>query len=130
MIVTREAAYFTDSFHSVLYQLPLGHGGELPDPSAVEEIALSGDFEFVPNAFNANGIEATPNGHALIVVNSANGMLYKVDPASGETTRIDLGADAVLNGDGILLVGRTLYVVQNFLNQIAVYAIVKLSKHP
>jgi hypothetical protein len=43
-----------------------------------------------------------------------------VDPTSGDATRIDLGGDAVPNGDGLLLTGRTLYVVQNFLNQIAV----------
>lgn len=35
-------------------------------------------------------------------------------------TLIDLGGDNVLFGDGILLDGRTLYVVQNVLNQIAV----------
>jgi hypothetical protein len=43
-----------------------------------------------------------------------------VDPDTGVATRIDLGTDAVPNGDGILLQGKTLYVVQNVLNQIAV----------
>ncbi len=43
-----------------------------------------------------------------------------MDPESGEATRIDLGAGSVPNGDGILLQGKTLYVVQNSLNQIAV----------
>jgi hypothetical protein len=33
---------------------------------------------------------------------------------------IDLGGGSVPNGDGILLDGKTLYVVQNQLNQIAV----------
>jgi hypothetical protein len=43
-----------------------------------------------------------------------------VDPATGVATRIDLGTGAVPNGDGLLLQGKTLYVVQNQLNQIAV----------
>ena len=119
-IVTREAVYFTDSFRPVLYRLPLLAGGKLPDQSAVKDIPLSGDFVFVPGAFNANGIEATPNGKSLIVVNSARGELYRVDPATGHATLIDLGGGSVPSGDGLLLDGHTLYVVQNFLNQIAV----------
>jgi sugar lactone lactonase YvrE len=43
-----------------------------------------------------------------------------VDPLSGQAVLIDLGGGSVPNGDGILLVGSTLYVVQNALNQIAV----------
>jgi sugar lactone lactonase YvrE len=43
-----------------------------------------------------------------------------VDPTTGTATRIDLGTGSVPNGDGILLQGKTLYVVQNVLNQIAV----------
>lgn len=34
--------------------------------------------------------------------------------------RIDLGADGVPSGDGLLLDGKTLYVVLNFTNRIAV----------
>lgn len=120
VIVTRQAAYFTDSARPVLYRVPLGTGGRLPDPSAVTEIPLGGDFVFVPNNFNANGIEASPNGKYLIVVNSAEGKLYRVDPNTGNATLIDLGGGSVPRGDGLLLQGHTLYVVQNVLNQIAV----------
>jgi sugar lactone lactonase YvrE len=70
--------------------------------------------------FNSNGIAATPNGKTLIIVNSTLGVLYRVDPETGVATLIDPGTGAVPNGDGILLQGKTLYVVQNFLNQIAV----------
>jgi hypothetical protein len=62
----------------------------------------------------------TPNGRWLIVVNSSTGALYRVDPTSGEAALIDLGGDSVLQGDGILLAGKTLYVVQNRIEQIAV----------
>jgi sugar lactone lactonase YvrE len=120
VVVTREAAYFTDSFRPFIYRVPLGAQGELPDAGAVEEIELTGDFVFVPGGFNANGIEALANGKALIVVNSARGELYRVDPATGEAALIDLEGGAVPAGDGILLQGKRLYVVQNQLNQIAV----------
>lgn len=125
VVVTREAAYFTDSFRLsddgrvFVYHVPLGPGGRLPDQSDVTEIELSEDFQVV-QGFNANGIDATPNGESLIVVNSTTGLLYRVDPTSGEATEIDLGGDTVNAGDGILLDGQTLYVVQNQLNQIAV----------
>ena len=122
VIVTRKAAYFTNSFAPVLYRVPLGARGTLPDPADVETIALSGDWTQVPGpfVFNANGIEATPNGRSLIVVNSAAATLYRVNPDTGAATAIDLGGAPVTAGDGLVLQGRTLYVVQNQLNQIGV----------
>ena len=120
VVITRDAAYFTNSRQPILYRVPLEENGELPASPTVEEIPLSGEYVFVPNAFNANGIAATPNGKTLIIVNSADGVLYNVDPTTGAATRIDLGDASVPNGDGILLQGKTLYVVQNRLNQIAV----------
>jgi outer membrane protein assembly factor BamB len=120
VIVTNDAAYFPDSFRPYFYRLPLGPGGSLPEAGAVEEIELTGDYVFLPGSFNANGIEATGGGEWLIIVHSAEGKLYRVNPTTGEATLVDLGGDAVPNGDGILLQGDTLYVVQNQLNQIAV----------
>ena len=122
VVVTRDAAYFTDSFAAQYYVLPLSARGALPDASQVEAIALGGDFEQVPG-FNANGIEATANGERLFIVNSTAGLLFLVDPATGVAQQIDLGngmEPPLPNGDGILLAGKTLYVVQNQLNQIAV----------
>jgi sugar lactone lactonase YvrE len=121
VVVTRDAAYFTDSGKPVLYRVPLGPQGELPDPSAVEEIPLGDGFDFDPAQFvNANGIEATPNGKWLILANTGFASLYKVDPLTGEATKIDLGGSDVPDVDGLVLAGKTLYVVQNFSNQIGV----------
>ncbi|HEU5099732.1 MAG TPA: hypothetical protein VFU22_11965 [Roseiflexaceae bacterium] len=119
VIVTRDAAYFTDSFQAVYYRIPLGPGGRLAAPSAVATIPLTGEYQQVPG-FNTNGIEATLNGKDLIIVNSSSGVLYRVEPLSGQATLIDLGGASVSAGDGLLLRGRTLYVVRNQLNQIAV----------
>jgi sugar lactone lactonase YvrE len=122
VVVTRDAAYFTDSFQRSIYKLPLGPGGTLPDQSQVETITLGGEYQFdpAPGAFNANGIDATPNGKMLVIVQSNTGFLYTVDPNTGFASRIDLGGALVTNGDGILLQGKTLYVVQNQNNQITV----------
>jgi len=120
VVVTRDAAYFTNSKQAEFYRVPLANNGQPLGTS--QTIPLSGDYQFNPdpNAFNANGIAATPNGKTLIIVNSGDGTLYNVDPVTGNATLIDLGGDAVPAGDGILLQGKTLYVVQNQLNQIAV----------
>jgi hypothetical protein len=108
--VTREAAYFTDSQKPVLYVVPRDGGA----PSTLQ---LGGDWEQVAG-FNANGIAATPDGGTLIVVNSTTGGLFAVDADTGDAQRID--APLVRQGDGILLRGKLLYVVQNRANQIAV----------
>jgi sugar lactone lactonase YvrE len=121
VVVTRDAAYFTDSLRPVLYQVPLGPGGELPDPSEVSEIPLGPGFDFDPAAFpNANGIVATEDGKSLIVANTGFAGVYTVDPNSGDAVKIDLGGAAVPAADGLVLDGRRLYVVQNFENQIGV----------
>jgi sugar lactone lactonase YvrE len=120
VVVTGKAAYFTDSSRPVLYRLPLQPGGGLSDAGAVTEIPLGGDFEFVPGQFNANGIEASPSGDALLVDNTVIGTLYRVDPATGVATVIPLQGGAATSGDGLLLIGHTLYIAQNFLNQITV----------
>jgi sugar lactone lactonase YvrE len=120
VVVTKDAAYFTNSSQPFLYKVALENNGELPETPTVEALPLGGDFEFTEGEFNANGITATRNGKWLIVVNSFEGALYRVDPKTGDATRIDLGDGEVPNGDGLLLLGEDLYVVQNFLNQVAV----------
>jgi sugar lactone lactonase YvrE len=115
--VTKSAAYFTDSSRAVIYKLPLSASGQ-PAASA-QAIALTGDFRLV-SGFNLNGIEATADGRTLVVVQSATGKVFTIDPKTGGTKAIDLGQATLVNGDGLLLLGRTLYVVQNQDNRIAV----------
>lgn len=124
VIVTPDAAWFTDSRNPVLYRLPIDPSGALGAQGAVTALPLSGDFLFVAGQNNANGIAAPPDGATLIIVQSSTGKLFTVDPASGVTREIGLGGESVANGDGILLQGLTLYVVQNRLNQVAKIALV------
>lgn len=114
VVVTKHAAWFTDSFFPFLYKVPISRNGTPGDPSEVEAIPLTGDIEY-EDGFNVNGIDATPSGRTLIIVQSNTGKLFTVDH-SGVTSEIDLGGEDVAFGDGILLDGRNLYVVQNFLN--------------
>jgi sugar lactone lactonase YvrE len=111
--LARGAAYFTDSHQKQLYVVSRGEARTLP---------LTGDLQHDndPNTFELNGIAATSDGKRLITVQSRTGLLFLVDPRDGGTEQIDLGGATLPNGDGILLDGRTLYVVQNRLNQIAV----------
>lgn len=116
VIVTREAAYFTNSFAPELYEVPLDAQGRVE--GTVRTIPLTGDFTFVPGAFNANGIEATPDGDTLILAASEAAEIYTVNPRTGVATVIDLGGVSV-SGDGLVLAGKTLYANENSLNRIA-----------
>ena len=59
VVVTTDAAYFTESTRPVVYRVPLGPGGRVPTQAEVEALPLTGDWQQVAG-FNANGIEATP----------------------------------------------------------------------
>ncbi len=131
VVVTRDAVYFTDSFSPQLYKVPLGPGGSLGAQTDVETIPLTGDFVFIPNTpdpdddfiFNSNGIDATPNGKVLILAHTALGALYKVDPATGHCTLVDLGGMSLTFLDGIYLKpghnkSFTVYGVEGVLNRV------------
>ncbi|HUH20845.1 MAG TPA: hypothetical protein VLZ09_03160, partial [Gaiellaceae bacterium] len=117
VVVTTKAAFFTDSMKAVVYRVPIGPRGGLGD---AQTIPLGGDYVHVSGAFNLNGIDATRSGKALVAVQSVNGRLYRINPRTGVARLISLGGESVPNGDGILLKGKTLYVVQNQLNKVAV----------
>ncbi len=51
VVITQDAAYFTDSFQQLLYRVPLENNGELPDPVVSKELPLGGDFQFVQTAW-------------------------------------------------------------------------------
>ncbi len=114
--VTNDAVYVTNSAAASLVVIPLSPDGTLPAADAAEVLPLSGAWSQVPG-FNANGIVAVRG--SLIVMHSALQQLYRVDPASGVTAELAVGAPLAF-GDGLELRGSTLYVVQNRLNQVAV----------
>jgi sugar lactone lactonase YvrE len=117
--ILNNAAWFTDSLNQVVYRVELRRGGGRPGPE-VQTIPLTGAIQYT-TGFNANGIVAAP-GRRLIVVQSNVGKLFTVTQG-GVTREISLGGATVANGDGLLLQGRTLYVVQNRDNKIAKVAL-------
>jgi streptogramin lyase len=118
-VLTKDAVYFTDSMRPWFYRLPLGPHGALPSASDVETIPLSGDYVHQPG-FNLNGIVASANEKWLIAVQSSTASLFRIDPNTGVADRIELTGGDATAGDGLLLEGQTLYVVQNQLNRVAV----------
>ena len=117
-VATKRAVYFTDSQRPVIYKVALSRSGR---PSAVTTIPLTGDYQHVAGEFNLNGIVATASGKTLIAVQSFSRRLYTIDPKTGVAKLIDLGGYDLSNGDGLLLRGRTLHVVQNRDNKVAVF---------
>jgi sugar lactone lactonase YvrE len=122
VVVTKKAAWFTDSLKPVLYRVPLGPAGRPGAATAFSTVNLAPPYAQV-SGFNVNGIDAMPNGKALVIVQSATGKLFTVN-AMGGTREIALAnGESVPNGDGVLLDGKTLYVVQNQRNVIAKIAL-------
>jgi sugar lactone lactonase YvrE len=116
--LTKDGAWFTDSFQAQLYFVPVSHSG-VPEPT-FRTLGLSGpaaDISPISGAVNLNGIQATANGKTLIVAHSANAQLDTVDPTTGASATI--AGVSVPNVDGIVLEAGRLWAVQNFSNQVS-----------
>lgn len=126
VVLTKDAAYFSDSASPFLYRVALEKRG---DPAETfEMIPLPANFGVVGGCVGpptvppvmANGIAATPNGKFLIVSHTSEGQLYRVDTTTLSVVAVDLGGETLCNADGLLLDGKTIYVAQNFRNTIGV----------
>ena len=113
VVVTNDGAYFTDSVNPVLYKVPIAPNGTIGTP---QTLTLSGPAATSIGFPGLNGIDATPDGAVLIVGHSLLGAMITVDPQTGASRTIDVTGGAVTPGtpDGILLDGRSLWVVENF----------------
>jgi streptogramin lyase len=118
VVVTKDAAFFTDSQRPVISRIAIGHDGA---PGTLTHVALSGDYHHFAGQFNLNGIVATADGKHLIAVSTAGRKLYLINPATGAAKTIVTGSYTVVNGDGLMLDGKLLYVVQNQSNLIAIF---------
>jgi len=115
--LTPAGAYFTNSSAPQLFFVPFSGG--VPGP--FQTITVTGPAGDLSGQFNLNGIVSTPDGR-IIVAHSGDGALYTVDPTTGASELV--AGVSVPNVDGIVLLGRRLWAIQNFSNQISV---VKLS---
>jgi hypothetical protein len=123
LVITRTGVYATDSLNAQLAVVPFTPWAKLPAPDQATTLALTGAMT-IASGFNANGIVA--KGGKLVTVQSNTGLLFSIDPKTGVTSAIDTGGYSLANGDGLALRGRTLYVVRNQDNLVAV---LKLGKH-
>jgi Cu-Zn family superoxide dismutase len=108
--VTDEAAYLTDSFRPILFRVPLEDGG-------VGDIEPWLELRGTPipddEGFNLNGIAASDDGRHLVTVHAGDGGLYRIDTETEEVVRVETGDRRFPGGDGLLLDGRSLFVVVN-----------------
>jgi hypothetical protein len=110
VVVTRDAAWFTDSALPHLYRVPIAPGG------SAQTVVVSGPASDLSGFPNLNGITATPDGRTLIVSHSALGAIFTVDATTGMSHHIT--GVTLPTVDGILFHGGKLYAAQIFLNQI------------
>ena len=110
VVTPKGDGYVTDSMRPILFKVPVTAEG-------VGKAEPWLNFEGTPlqyeEGFNLNGIDATQDGRYLIVVQSNTGELFRIDTDSKEVTEIEIGRETLTNGDGLLLDGRTVYVVRN-----------------
>lgn len=119
VLVTDKAVYCTDSLSTTLYKIPLENDGKVFS-SDFEKIDMTG-FEMA-EGFNANGLVGDFDGKQLVIVNITTGVLYLVDTETGAASPVAIKGDEELfpDGDGLYMDGRTLYIMQNFSQKIAV----------
>lgn len=102
-------AYMTDTLRPTLWVADAG--ARIPaTPLAWLNFAGTA-LEYAPGA-NLNGIVATPDGKTLITGQMNKGLLFRIDIASRKVTPIDLNGETVAGVDGLVLKGRTLYVIR------------------
>ena len=93
-------AYVTDSFSPVIYKVTA---------AGVASVLVRDDLRFASSTFGLNGIAYHPNGY-LIVANTGQGTLYKVDLQNGNAIS-EVGGTGPLPGDGLTFLNNDLYVV-------------------
>lgn len=114
VFVTPRGAFFTDSWRPFLYFVPISPSGRFGSPRT---IAVTGPAADTSGEFNLNGIVLPDGSRTLIVSHTAHGKLYRIDPVTGASRAI-AGVD-VPRVDGIVLEGRRIWAVQNFVNQVS-----------
>ncbi|MCF2447100.1 SMP-30/gluconolactonase/LRE family protein [Dyadobacter sp. CY345] len=93
-------AFVTDSFSPVIYRV---------SPDGIASVLARDEVNFTSPGFGLNGIVYHPDGY-LIVANTGQGKLFKVDLQNGNQVSEIIGTGA-LPGDGLTLLDGDLYVV-------------------
>ena len=103
-----DTVYVTDSFRPELFRIGAG-----PDLGELDSfVSFEGTRFAYFEGFNANGIEATPDGSRVVIVQSNTGMIHYVDVEDGTVGGVPIGMP-FRNGDGLIVDDGVLYIVQN-----------------
>ncbi len=106
------AAYVTDSSLPVIWRVSERRG-----QWRIERwLDVSGTITYTPalTDFDLGGIVSTADGRFLLTTQGTTGQLWRIDLRTRRIAEVDLGGVRLTNADGIVLRGRTLWVVQNF----------------
>lgn len=109
VVIVGSNAYFTDSLTPMLWRVAVT-GDQIGDLEPW--LTLAAPLEYTTPGANLNGITATPDGRHLIVVQMNKGLLYRIGVDDKRITPIDVGGEALTAADGLVLDGRTLYIVR------------------
>jgi Cu-Zn family superoxide dismutase len=101
--------YFTDTRTPTLWRVE-ARGDQIGDLEPW--LRFDGTPLQYDSAANLNGIAATPDGRSLIVVQMGKGLLFRIDVATKAVSAIDTAGADLTGADGLVLDGRTLYVVR------------------
>jgi Cu-Zn family superoxide dismutase len=116
VILVGGTGYFTDTRFATLWRVATT-GNQI---GALEPfVTFAGTPLQYDSGANLNGIAATPDGKALIVVQMGKGLLFRIDLASKAVTAIDTAGQDLSGADGLVLDGHTLYVVRQTAVEIA-----------
>ncbi len=112
LVVTERSVWFTDSRVDRLGRIALTRRGR-PTGDAATFVPLTGDWPgFNGTSIAANGIRRLPDG-SLVLNHSSAGGLWQVNPRTGVAREIVVsGGPRPVAGDGLVLVGNTLYDVR------------------
>ena len=109
LTLSKRSLWVTDSRVDRLLKINLDRRGK--PVGGYSTLPLTGVWP-TPAGTRANGIVALKGG-TLLLDNSAGGGLYSVNPKTGVVTAIPVtGTPAITGGDGLVLRGRTLFVVR------------------
>ncbi|MCF2533447.1 SMP-30/gluconolactonase/LRE family protein [Yinghuangia soli] len=107
--------YVTDTLQPKIYRITADRLAAPAAPAAAP-LPVFADFTGSPvvdgTNVHFNGIVVTPDQRYLIAAHMDSRALLRIDRRTSEIRRIDLGG-ADVNGDGLLIRGRTLYAVSS-----------------
>jgi Cu-Zn family superoxide dismutase len=110
VITARGDVYVTDSFRPILWHVA---ADQVKPGGSVDGIDVSAEIPYTAGAFNLNGIVKFRGGRELVVVNTADGKLYRIQFHVHRAPSINaVDAPALIGGDGMIVDRGQLVVVR------------------